>query len=329
MASRAASLVAVAVGVCALCAARSGQDDLKPPAPAVALRPAQLAEAGQLACGQCHAAQVAEWATTAHAIAWADEVYQEDLADKKKPELCHGCHVPEPLFVTGLDAKPKARAAERRLGVDCAACHVGPSGAQLGPRGGSTEAHATERSQAFVGAGTNALCAACHDTNIGPVIGVAKDFEASGQAERGRTCVGCHMAKVERAGGVAGRDHALQTPRDPSFLARAFQLSVERAGTPGSGEKVRLVIANAAGHRVPGIIGRHVTFRAELLDSSGKVVAEGQLEIDHRTYLPVDERRAIELAGNGTSVRVRGLHEDPRADEALSFLDVTLAVGAQ
>ena len=76
------------------------------------------------------------------------------------------------------------------------------------------------------------LCAVCHKTNIGPVVGIAKDYFASKQAERGRTCVGCHMAKVERAWadgeGVpvrVGRSHAIQTPRDPSFLRQAFALS--------------------------------------------------------------------------------------------------------
>jgi hypothetical protein len=170
--------------------------------------------------------------------------------------------------------------------------------------------------------GSNALCAACHSTNIGPVVGIAKDFEASRQSERGRSCVGCHMHAVERrwAEGESvplrtGRSHALQTPRDPSFLRRAFELSL-------SGAKV--VIENRAGHRVPGLIGREIRFEAEALDAGGAVLCRGQLALDARSYLPVDGRLEIALDRAGAAVRVVGRHLDPRAEEPVPFLDERL-----
>ena len=45
---------------------------------------------------------------------------------------------------------------------------------------------------------SSAMCSVCHSTNIGPVVGIAKDFETSKQAERGRSCIGCHMQAIER-----------------------------------------------------------------------------------------------------------------------------------
>jgi hypothetical protein len=176
------------------------------------------------------------------------------------------------------------------------------------------------------GAGADALCAACHATNIGPVIGVAKDFLASGQAERGKSCVGCHMAPIERRWAEGeevplrkGRSHALQTPRDPAFLRRAFALGLE---TDASGSS--LVITNEAGHRVPGLIGREILFSATLLDGSGNVLVERELQIDSRSYLPVDGQRRIDFQRKGSSVRITGSHVDPRSPEPMTFLDQEL-----
>src|SRR5262249_44287794 len=144
----------------------------------------------------------------------------------------------------------------------------------LGPREMSTNAHASKKSEAFVGGGSNALCIGCHRVNIGPVVGVAKDFEQAHLAEQGKSCVGCHTAPVEQAfanappgasnGDAAdppkrqGRSHALQTPRDPTFLARAFEITARSAGG-----KTIVTLKNAAGHRVPGLIGKKIEFSAE------------------------------------------------------------------
>lgn len=289
------------------------------PAPAVALRPAVLERAAELACAACHAPEVEEWSRSAHALAWVDEVYQEELEGRTRPETCHGCHIPEPLFAQGLEERPSPRAADQHFGVSCETCHLGPAGEMLGTRGEATDAHASARSESLVGAGANALCAACHRTNIGPVVGIAKDFEVSKQAERGRTCVGCHMASVEREDGTESRSHALQTPRDPTFLARAFALRLEVAGG-----KCAVVVENRAGHRVPGLIGREIVFAAEALDAGGKVVAKGRLELDTRSFLPVDGSTRLELPAAGVGVRVTGEHHDPRSDEAVRFIEELL-----
>ena len=328
------STIALPLGVAGLCcslALAPGRDvwELEEPAPAVPLHPARLEAAAGVACAECHADVVAEWAASAHGIAWVDTVYQESLRERKRPQLCHACHIPEPLLAGGeLAKRPKARAAElqaHELGISCETCHLGPAGEQLGATGVGTDAHATARSEHLALPGSNDLCSACHANNIGPVIGLAKDFRASKQAERGRSCVGCHMAIVERApaaGGatteassITGRSHLLQTPRDPAFLRRAVELAASVEGG-----RATLRIANRAGHRVPGLIGRELRITAELLDGD-EVVERGELTITAREYLPVDSELSIAFGRAGTAVRVVGDHKDPRQDATVRFLE--------
>ena len=309
---------------------RQGFDDLAAPAPEVALVPERLEGIESYACAACHAEVVEEWAATAHGVAWVDEVYQEALARRSRPELCYGCHVPEPLLATGaLPRRPRAR-DEHHRGVDCESCHAGPDGAMLGPRGTATAAHPSAASELMSGGGSSALCAACHATSIGPVIGIAKDFLAADLARRGRSCVGCHMAPVERSWAEVdgrrspartGRSHALQTPRDPSFLRRAFHLSAAREAGG-----VRVSVANAAGHRVPGLIGREIRLSFELVDAAGVVIGRGELVVDATVYLPLGAERQLMLAGAGERVLVRGLHVDPRQAEPVLFLERALPV---
>src|SRR5262249_28092133 len=158
------------------------------------------------------------------------------------------------------------------------------------------------------GLGSSALCIACHKINIGPVIGIAKDFESSKQIDRGRSCVGCHMAQVERRFANApegseqppmrtGRSHAIQTPREPTFLRRAFQLSVRTEG-----KTTFVTLANQAGHRVPGLVGRSIEFEARVLGPNGEELGKGTLSLDERSYLPVDGKLEIEVAAVGAEV---------------------------
>lgn len=294
-------------------------DDLPPlgvPAPAVSLRPAELTGLDDFSCAECHASIVAEWASTAHALAWEDEVYRAAIADRRNPRLCTSCHIPGPLLATGEIRRPRAREADLHHGVDCAACHLGPDDTWLGPHGAPTDAHATAASEHLTAPGSNALCARCHATSIGPVIGIAKDFEEAGLAERGLSCVGCHLAPLPRASEdePLRRSHALQTPRDPSFLRRAFHVRRSAAG---------VVVENRAGHRVPGLIGREIRLVAQALDAAGDVVAEAERTLDARAYLAVEGSFELEVAG--TRMRVLGDHLDPREpDRWVRFLDEDL-----
>lgn len=307
--------------------------DLEPPAPVETDAPVHVGDLEGLACASCHEAVANEWASSMHAFAWIDPIYQEALAGARRPESCTACHVPAPLHARGLDERPRARTEDLRFGVSCQACHLDAEGTVLGPRGAPNGAHPSKRAESFVGAGTNALCSACHATFVGPVLGVARDFEEAGLAAEGATCVGCHMAPLERSWGReqdgseapvrAGRSHALQTPRDPSFLRRAFGLTAsERSGV------TVLEVANRAGHRVPGLIGRSLHIEAVLLDAAGAELGRGELWVDSEDPLPVRGSLRIEIPGRGRTLRVRGRHVDPRLLEPVPFLDEELTLGA-
>jgi hypothetical protein len=290
----------------------------------VQLSPGRLAGLDGYTCAGCHAEVSAEWAASAHGLAWVDDQYRAALVGKKKPEPCYGCHAPEALLAEAVPMRPEAREEQRELGIHCESCHQDASGAMLGPRGQSVAAHASKASEYMTAPGSNALCSACHAVNIGPVIGIAKDFASAKLAERGLSCVGCHMASVQRAwatdaGAHEGRSHALQTPRDPAFLRLAF--GRELASKDG---KSVLVLTNQAGHRVPGLVGRVLTLRAELLDESGASLEQKELAFDERAYLPVEGTREIAFSRAGARVHLVGTHKDPRSAQPVTFLDETL-----
>ena len=299
--------------------------DLKAPAPVIPLSPPRATGIEALGCAECHAQETEEWAGTAHAIAWVDEHYREDMAGRKRPELCHGCHIPEPLSASSKPGKapqPRDESVEPlHFGITCNTCHLGSDGSMLGPHGSDTDAHATTRSDLMTAPGSNGLCSSCHSTNIGPVVGIAKDFAKARLAERGMSCVECHFQLLEGEGpnGRPKRSHALQTPRDPAFLARAFQPAAKVEGG-----RTIVVLTNMAGHRVPGLQGREIEFTARVLDGAGGELASAECTFDVRTFLPVDSAHEIALDAVGATVQLVGRHVDPRADEAVTFLDLRL-----
>jgi hypothetical protein len=293
--------------------------DLLPPAPREDGMTARLDGLEKHACAKCHADVFAEWSSSLHALAWVSEPYQAEVEGKSKPQGCWGCHIPTRLMDTDLAQKPAAREQDQHFGVDCIACHQDSAGVVHGPWGAETDAHTSARDARFVGAGSNAVCATCHRTNIGPVIGIAKDFDESGAA-----CVDCHMAEVERtlADGVqkrAGRSHALQTPRDPSFLARAFALRLVRREA-----QVFAQIENTAGHRLPGLIDRSFEFELSSFDAAEQPLGVSSARISTRSSLDAKALLEIELPALTTQLRVSARHIDPRQEEPLVFLQLEL-----
>jgi hypothetical protein len=219
--------------------------------------------------------------------------------------------------------------------VNCEGCHAGEGGVLLGPRGAATKAHASKKSEAFVGAGSTALCSSCHRVTIGPVVGLAKDFEQSKQAERGRSCVGCHCAQVELEftahPGRRGRRRACR----PASAAAAAPLAdsarselpaarLRARAAPGQGHQRPWLIKNQAGQPRARLIGRKLSFDVHAFDASGKELCAKKLLVDSASYLPVDGSRELPLGVQAAEVRVTGVHDEPRADAAVTFLEQTL-----
>jgi len=318
-------LLASAAALLSLLRAQDPQfPSLPAPAPKVLIQPGKLDQLEQLSCTKCHEKIVEEWSSTAHALAWVDPVYQSEIKEKRKPEACHGCHIPEPMSAGEAGTRPEPRKDALHYGVTCETCHLAADGAMLGPvdiEAPTAGVHASRRADSLASPGTNALCSSCHRTSIGPVIGIAKDFEAADKAKGGDSCVGCHFAAEREVVDSKGkkrlvRSHALQTPRDPAFLARAFgaKLTVEKSATV-------VTISNLAGHRVPGLIGREIELEATLLDAQGKTVAKGTQSLSTSSPMPVADSVRIEIVGTGASVHLVGRHTDPRADKPVVFLE--------
>jgi hypothetical protein len=311
------------------------------PAPAPDGRPKMLEGWESMDCVECHKEIAQEWAGTLHALAWVDERYQEAIANKRRPQSCHGCHIPQPLNLRPLGGKPRPRNPNAEVpeetlhtGISCISCHQGPEGEMLGPFADAepTDAHASKQGAAF-GEGTlaDAICINCHRTNVGPVIGIAKDFETTRQADKGLSCVGCHMSAVDRPAALVpqedgsllasqvrrGRSHALQTPRDPDFLAGAFGLEARLTATGAE-----LLITNQAGHRVPGLKTRSMTFTVTLIDADG----ESTHLIDSRSYLPVDGTIAIAIEAKTppTKLHVKATHLWAGVKGPVVFIDKSL-----
>lgn len=280
-------------------------------------------------CLRCHAVIGEEWRLSTHASAWQDEHYNKKLKKIRRKQGCWGCHAPEPLAAAGWPQSPKVRAKNRHLGVDCIACHQAADGeTMLGPAGHANSAHPSQAAEVFDDGVSDALCIACHATNIGPVIGIAKDYVESDQADLGSTCVSCHMPRVRRPWAEpwkadqkpfpsrAGRSHRLNTARDPIFLASAFELTLKP-----SSDGATLQITNLTGHRVPGLQDRTLAFELKLLNAAGKTVEKLTRTFDYRTYLPVEGEVLVSLPGEGVRLTVRGLHTPPGAKRPQVFLE--------
>jgi hypothetical protein len=218
---------------------------------------------------------------------------------------------------------------DAHFGASSETCHRGADGEILGPYRAPRDAHVSRKHASFLLESRSARYIACHATSAGPVIGIAKDFAdgPAGMAEK--ISLECRMAPVDRPAAIvdgqppfasrAGRSHALRTPRDPTFLRRAFDIRTRPRGVV-----VAPVVGNACGHRVPGRIGRVITPSAELLDAAGAIAAEGRHAIERKRSLAADGQVEIELRGAGTRARVVGLHDPPALPREVRFLEPLL-----
>ncbi|MBM3978204.1 MAG: hypothetical protein FJ299_14610 [Planctomycetes bacterium] len=335
---RATSFLALAFAASCLWLA-SGQDPATAPSAPVAPF-ARHALADELDCATCHATIVDEWATSAHAHAWIDAHYQAELATKQRPESCHGCHIPTPLAEVATHQKPPPRKAEleaHEFGVSCLTCHAGPEGAMLGPYGAATKAHPTLRDPRFAQERSNELCIGCHATTIGPVIGIARDYVTQPELAQTYSCVNCHMDEVERSMATdandeplaprKGRSHTLHGPLNAEFLAKAFDIVARTEGT-GPDARTLVVVTNAAGHRVPGLLDRRFELVVDALDARGAKLASTTLVVDQRAFLALNERKELVLPVAAEQVRVRATHHARRLPRPVVFLERVLPTQA-
>jgi hypothetical protein len=98
-----------------------------------------------------------------------------------------------------------------------------------------------------------------------------------------------------------GRSHRLLGPADPLFCASAFLLRVER-----DARGTALVVANGAGHGVPGLARlRTFDFRLQWLDRTGRALGADSFQISWQHRLLAEEHRRVPLRMVDGAVAVR------------------------
>ncbi len=256
------------------------------------------------ACAACHADVAADFATTRHAAAWSNPVFQDGL--RREPlQRCVHCHAP--LVQQKLQAGPLGIAAPRppttttsasietsllHEGVTCVVCHVRDGVVLVAGdvvRKDNTPMHPVRVEPALK---DPALCASCHqfgfsdsDTLMQDTWGEWQRFAAGGGVG---TCQSCHMP---------GGRHLFRGAWDVELLKRSLHVDVV-----DDGDRRALVLRSIdVGHHFPsGDLFRHLT-----------------VEVDDRTADRDTDRGWRDVFRIGRVFAGQGLHKRVVEDTAL------------
>jgi hypothetical protein len=233
--------------------------------------------------------------------------------------ICVNCHTPLvnqlPRLVAGLEDGALDRPIYVRNlnynvrlqleAITCASCHV-RDGVVLGPYGDTDAPHPVRKAPELLEA---KQCTQCHQADhylkeieLACVFDTGADYAKGPAPERGETCQTCHMPEVERrlAKGYPVRKTRRHwfggslIPKHPKFkkelepLLEVYPDGVELSWVdlpaqvaPGAEFALTFAAANRhAGHKVPtGDPERFLTFRAEVRDAGGKLLAQREERI--------------------------------------------------
>ncbi len=204
-----------------------------------------LAIASSKQCLECHADVAKEWQESHHAFAYENPEVRK-LSQDFRNEECLACHAPRPVLLFAQGERVLARNAERKLGVDCLACHLVPSGgvATTNPK---PQIDAPCRPQTVERLGQADNCAACHNQHKTVEQWRAAPERFDDNPLKGDDCLHCHMPVAWRSGGIRGRDHRFQASHHTPSIQKAVELSAEL-----SNESLHIELVNSgAAHNFP------------------------------------------------------------------------------
>jgi|SRR5579862_82972 len=277
-------------------------------------------------CGQCHAAQFAQWQTSRHAHSFSLGLLGQIITfDASDTSGCLQCHAPLAEQRAAFEAARSlgiAAVAEKdglaAAGNSCGGCHVrayhrfGPPQRGTGATGASalTAPHGgVSRTKLFE---SSEFCSGCHQfpaelaVNGKPLENTFVEWQSSPQAAQGEVCQTCHMPD---------RQHLWRGIHDPAMVASGLtpRVTADAVG-------VRFAIANTGvGHAFPTYAAPKVVMRAVTLDAAGaprpqtlrshEIFRNVRYENDHwvelsDTRLLPGQSAAMELAWNGSD-RIR------------------------
>jgi len=225
--------------------AAAGAEDLPPPP--VGSQPLTLRDSAS--CKPCHPEVYAEWEASHHRMAYTNPEVQR-LSREFQDRDCLPCHLPRPVFETGLGVRVLERATRKAEGVDCFTCHRSGNACLGTGQPGAVGRDAPCNPAHYAPMASMLLCAPCHDQHK-----VHQDWRQSRFAVKGdefRDCNACHMPAVERKGSTRGqrpgRSHLFPAAHDPEMIRSAATLKVVPAGA----NTVRITVENTgAGHNFP------------------------------------------------------------------------------
>jgi hypothetical protein len=209
------------------------------PAPAAAdagFVPARFTSSKQ--CRECHQDVWDEWHGTQHQIAYENPEVRK-LSNDFRTKECQACHLPKPVFQTGLAQRTLPRVTRPDEGVGCLSCHEGPDGRIVG-RHTVDDAPCTPIAHTeFV---TATQCETCHNQH-----GTTDQWRESPFFGK-QDCADCHMPEIDRAGGRKGRSHVMPGGHDLATLKAAGRFELERGD---DGAVVTRLTNVGAGHNYP------------------------------------------------------------------------------
>lgn len=266
--------------------------------------PAGLANITAQGCNACHGAVHDGWASSAHAQAGQNPVFQEALQRAGQSTACVQCHRPltaqHPKLAAGyiegdlsrpnLKANTAFDATLMAEGVGCAACHV-RDGKVVSTRVITDAPHPVAYSSAL---GSSAMCSTCHQLSYPgaeqPFYNTYGEWRATPHAAAGMECQDCHMPKVAAAS-AATRFMGQADHRFSADLGRALTVLVDlkddqvQRGTPLD-VSVRLQNTGAAHHVPTGSPYKTLAFTLELQTLDGQSLASSTPEVLSRQTSP-------------------------------------------
>lgn len=220
-------------------------------------------------CASCHPDIYAEHEQNTHGRAFTDEEVR--LATGRFSQAdCIICHTPRPIFETGIGMNPIRRHHDLEEGNTCMTCHW-KEGVDYGGFHGGADC----KSAFDPRVGTVDACASCHRNHGTPFQWAT----AVNGKESGRTCVDCHMEKIERPVAVGEaprlvRSHVFPGARSTTQIARAYAYEAHIDGN----EVVVAITNKGAGHNFPTELKqRSLESLVVVHDAAGKEIARSRM----------------------------------------------------
>ncbi len=253
-------------------------------------------------CAACHQEIYEEWATSMHAKAYIDPLFQAYWRKDNNIWICLNCHTPlqnqQEFIITGFEKgdikKPAIKKNDAYIpelkeeGITCAVCHV-RDGVILGPYGNTNAPHPTKYEPSLK---STAICDRCHQVPgekttlyIANPCNTSEEFHGGPYAAKGYICQTCHMPEVERpiATGFPIRKvgkHLWSGGYSPDIVKKAFMLSLDKKTANGSVNLILNIKNIGAGHKVPtGDPDRYITVHFDVINKKGEILKSRQYTI--------------------------------------------------